>query len=254
MEVHAHTHSPRKKFTHYLWEFLMLFLAVFCGFLAENQREHLIEHQREKQFMISLLQDLRHDTAAFSSNLQAWGYFYANIDSQFITIQPPFQSFKTEPAYYRAALMYSFSEFNYNDRTIEQLRNSGNFRLIREKIVVDSLVDYDNIIRNQLRNQESVARNEMMTVLNQQNDLFNSKHVDEYAKGLYSPAKIPLQQLYRVENKPELLFRYYNQLYKYGWIAKVLIIENQKLKDQATGLIRLVKKEYHLSEGTSLGE
>ena len=36
MEVHSHTHSPRKKWTHYFWEFLMLFLAVFCGFLAEN--------------------------------------------------------------------------------------------------------------------------------------------------------------------------------------------------------------------------
>ena len=55
MEVHAHTHTERKKWTHYLWEFLMLFLAVFCGFLAENQREHYIEHQREKQYMRSLL-------------------------------------------------------------------------------------------------------------------------------------------------------------------------------------------------------
>src|SRR5258705_4981767 len=63
MEVHAHTHSPRKKWTHYFWEFLMLFLAVFCGFLAENQREHMIEHQREKQYMRSLLEDLQTDTA-----------------------------------------------------------------------------------------------------------------------------------------------------------------------------------------------
>jgi len=42
MEVHAHSHTVpiaigRKKWTHYFWEFLMLFLAVFCGFLAEYQ-------------------------------------------------------------------------------------------------------------------------------------------------------------------------------------------------------------------------
>jgi len=40
MEVHAHTHIPtsrEKKWTHYFWEFLMLFLAVFCGFLAETK-------------------------------------------------------------------------------------------------------------------------------------------------------------------------------------------------------------------------
>ena len=28
MEVPAHTHTARKKWTHYFWEFLMLFLAV----------------------------------------------------------------------------------------------------------------------------------------------------------------------------------------------------------------------------------
>ena len=36
MEILARSHTPRKKWTHYFWEFLMLFLAVFCGFLAEN--------------------------------------------------------------------------------------------------------------------------------------------------------------------------------------------------------------------------
>src|SRR4029078_8786412 len=58
MEVHAHSHTDRKRFKHYLWEFLMLFLAVFCGFLAENQREHMIEHQREEKLIQSLVSDL----------------------------------------------------------------------------------------------------------------------------------------------------------------------------------------------------
>jgi hypothetical protein len=55
MEVHHHshlasgeTHTSRKKWTHYFWEFLMLFLAVFCGFLAEYQLEHKIERDKEK--------------------------------------------------------------------------------------------------------------------------------------------------------------------------------------------------------------
>jgi hypothetical protein len=44
MEVHAHSHSHGKKsWRSYFWEFLMLFLAVFCGFLAEYQLEHKIE-------------------------------------------------------------------------------------------------------------------------------------------------------------------------------------------------------------------
>jgi hypothetical protein len=50
MEVHHHAHTARKKWTHYFWEFLMLFLAVFCGFMAENIREHKIEQHRAKEF------------------------------------------------------------------------------------------------------------------------------------------------------------------------------------------------------------
>src|SRR6187551_4116184 len=70
MEVHAHTHTAdpdshrgRKKWTHYFWEFLMLFFAVFCGFLAEYQLEHTIENQREKKYISSFIEDLRADTA-----------------------------------------------------------------------------------------------------------------------------------------------------------------------------------------------
>ena len=63
MEVHHHSQTSRKKWTHYLWEFLMLFLAVFCGFLAEYQLEHVIEHQREQKYVESLIQDLKTDTA-----------------------------------------------------------------------------------------------------------------------------------------------------------------------------------------------
>ena len=45
MEVHHHTHPDshrdhgKKNWKTYFWEFLMLFLAVFCSFLAEYQLE-----------------------------------------------------------------------------------------------------------------------------------------------------------------------------------------------------------------------
>ena len=41
METHTHHlhEAQAKKWTHYLFEFLMLFLAVFLGFVAENVRK-----------------------------------------------------------------------------------------------------------------------------------------------------------------------------------------------------------------------
>src|SRR5215204_5638724 len=84
MEVHAHTQTSRKKWTHYLWEFVMLFLAVFCGFLAENFREHQIEHQREKQYMRSLVADLENDVLNLTSGFSLKQERISAIDSVFL--------------------------------------------------------------------------------------------------------------------------------------------------------------------------
>src|SRR4026209_724865 len=64
MEVHAHTHTARKKWSHYFWEFLMLFLAVFCGFLAEYQLEHKIEKERAIELALSFYNELKGDSLA----------------------------------------------------------------------------------------------------------------------------------------------------------------------------------------------
>src|SRR6266480_6484219 len=76
MEVHSHTHTAdpdiqrgKKKWTHYLWEFLMLFLAVFCGFLAENLREHKVEQQRAKELAKNLYKEIYADSIVVQQKL-----------------------------------------------------------------------------------------------------------------------------------------------------------------------------------------
>src|SRR5436190_21912796 len=74
METHRIQAQPGKKFRHYFFEFIMLFLAVFCGFLAENWREEITESKRERQYISSMIEDLKQDTAmlnkAFNINQQ----------------------------------------------------------------------------------------------------------------------------------------------------------------------------------------
>ena len=48
---------------HYFWEFLMLFLAVFCGFLAENYRETLVNKEKAHHYIQNMVADLKADTA-----------------------------------------------------------------------------------------------------------------------------------------------------------------------------------------------
>src|SRR5881394_4081648 len=82
MEVHAHTHNhEKKKWNHYLWEFLMLFLAVFAGFLAENRREHIVEKNRARQFLQSMLLDVRTNTKNLDSLLSEDDIYVKKYDS-----------------------------------------------------------------------------------------------------------------------------------------------------------------------------
>ena len=83
MEVHHHTHANhgKKTWKNYFWEFLMLFLAVFCGFLAEWELEHIIEHSREKEFMESMVIDIKTDSSNLADMKSAFGYITIQIDS-----------------------------------------------------------------------------------------------------------------------------------------------------------------------------
>ena len=51
MEVahHPDLHHKPKPWKEYFLEFLMIFLAVSMGFLAESLREHIVEKKREKE-------------------------------------------------------------------------------------------------------------------------------------------------------------------------------------------------------------
>ena len=140
MEVHAHTHTSRKKWTHYLWEFLMLFLAVFCGFLAEYQLEHKIEKDRELQYIKSLYEDLKENDKLFNQELIAQKKRIDMMDSMINMLNYPGEIRGNEGLlYYFARMTPRLRTITVNNRTFEQLKNSGNFRLIR-KIETSNLV------------------------------------------------------------------------------------------------------------------
>ena len=149
MEVHAHSHTAdpdshrgRKKWTHYFWEFLMLFLAVFCGFLAEYKLEQTIERHREKEYMVSLYQDLKTDTLNLNNLLKGKIEEIANYDSVFDIFKSKRYLQETSSVYFFGRKLISLKLFYSTDGTITQLVNAGGLRLIRSRTVVDSIQSY----------------------------------------------------------------------------------------------------------------
>jgi hypothetical protein len=142
MEVHAHTHTARKKWTHYFWEFIMLFLAVFCGFLAEYSLEHKIEKDKEKQYIRSFVEDLERDTATLNERIRYCNLTIERVDSAIAVFNDPRLNDLAGEIYYFLRWMHRSDNFSVNDRTIVQLRNAGGMRLVTKKSVSDSIIDY----------------------------------------------------------------------------------------------------------------
>ena len=57
-QVHHHDHASqgKKSWKSYFWEFLMLFLAVFCGYLAEYVNRQFNKRSRMNNYLRVMLQ------------------------------------------------------------------------------------------------------------------------------------------------------------------------------------------------------
>ena len=143
MEVHHHAHTSRKKWTHYLWEFLMLFLAVFCGFLAENQREHYVEHQRLIRFARQLERGLERDTIQQNGVISILKEKEMTFDSlRYFLAMPKDNNTKWIGVYkYLYALENPF-RYTYQKPVFDQIYYSGSLRLFTNEKIIDSLMDY----------------------------------------------------------------------------------------------------------------
>jgi hypothetical protein len=60
--------KPLRKYT---FEFFMLFLAVFMGFVAENVRENFVERQQAKELARNLYEELRNDSITVAEKVRA---------------------------------------------------------------------------------------------------------------------------------------------------------------------------------------
>jgi hypothetical protein len=147
MEVHAHSHTPGKKWTHYFWEFFMMFLAVFCGFLAENQREHIVEGNRAKEYAVLLLEDLKNDSA-YINEITANQLLMLHRADSLLTILSSDQFINNNGRivnlFNHVGTLVDFKpafEINF-----EQIKNSGSLRYFKNKKLVSSLSEFDRLL------------------------------------------------------------------------------------------------------------
>jgi hypothetical protein len=233
--------------SHYFWEFLMLFLAVFCGFLAEYTLEHKIEKTREKQFIQSLYNDLKTDTA----NITALNAFRLNIlnqaDSLFDLLTSGSYAEKGFKIYYHASSLSRRAFFYATDGTMQQLKNSGGLRLISNKQIVDSIQAYDVLYRSILQIQ-ALEEEQVIKYRELASKIFDAGTLRKFFRGNLNKFQdsLMLANLKLKQNDPVLINELSNSLsYRTGNSFRIFS-DLEVLKRKATDLIMLLKKKYQL--------
>ena len=222
----------------------MLFLAVFCGFLAEYTLEHRIEKDREKVFIKSFYEDLtadEHDLQRLINNLKQEVLVADSLTllMNSVTVTTP------------ANLIYSYltrltrssaTNLYVNDRTIVQLRNAGGMRLIQNKNSSDSIVGYYKEVETiQFLNEESLTikraiREKLPTLL-------NAAHL---AKIFDSTNRIvnPAETLYLWSADANAINDCLVRVNNIKVLSSGLKIRIGQLKDRATRIKKFIEKEY----------
>ena len=245
MEVHAHSHTARKKWTHYFWEFLMLFLAVFCGFLAEYQLEHKIEKDRENQFINSLIADLQDDVRNLDSMIVREQLGIATLDTLIYLLNSPERAKENgDQLYYVARVGPRSNPFANNSRTFDQLKYSGGFRLIRNAESSNKIMEY----YNQLAPIRLLEDN-----YNHEFDNFKKVGAKILDPGILRRQETDKGEIQRSNDNPALMNYDSGQLKELGFHtlqmngsrrSKILLLEN--MKSSGEDLVSYLKNKYHL--------
>ncbi len=151
MEVHHHPdlHHKKKRFKEYFLEFLMIFIAVTLGFLAENLREHISNRSKEKEYIRAFIRNVEDDTANLRRVIRYDDVQVKGIDSFLQLRHADLKLDKNVKRFYSLANrhLYSSASFSSNSTTLQQLKSTGDYRLMVRDHVADSLSNYDKEIQ-----------------------------------------------------------------------------------------------------------
>lgn len=247
MEVHhSQGITHQKKWTEYLLEFLMLFFAVFLGFIAENVRENSIERHREKEYVVSMIADMNRDITQLDSLNTKRQLKQQMIDSIILILDMPDPNLYGNQLYYFARWMPRPLRIITSDGTMQQLKNAGNLRLIRSRKAVDAIMEYDQLVRFGIISVEDREESLIQQTYPSLKKVFDTRVFEKMVSGM---------RINRYEGTPKLLHgdkeslnEFYSHIHFLKNVNSYSIEFAEKRKNMALHVIEVLRQEYNLED------
>lgn len=263
METHAHHlhKTPGKNFWHYFFEFFMLFLAVFSGFLAENLREHKIEKDRAIELAKSFYDELKSDSSTAVIKVQ-------NRIRQEDALKYLLNYF-TDSSLTNTSKEFAINfEYGINFRTpglfeprtvmLEQLKNSGSLRYFKNDSLQRLIGDLTVAIKN-VYDRQALETNVRIAWLN---PLLANHHDYSFWEAVTKNGSIPFDKAMTDYEKSDSVIPFhlrqldkmdreelkgYIAFYVYNAISSTRQIHIQRYINLNSQLLGVLRNEYHLN-------
>lgn len=247
MEVHHHPHVGNKNVKEYFLEGFMIFIAVCLGFIAENIRHYYMNKDIEKRNMEMVVVNLKDDL----DNLKEMMY-RNKIQIFYIDTLLRYQSYPSvdsifKPNYF-IYVKHALTNFNYKSNTsaIDQMKSSGNLRLVSNKEVLLAIADYEVLNKIIIDNQNYIFNNTSRAIELLGKFSFLNESVDP---------DVMTAQIERMHSLDDRL-NHRNDRYEFYNIARMkktlvssLLLKQMEMQGlNAEKLIQLLEKEYDMLE------
>lgn len=240
MEVHHHPHVEKKNFKEYFFEFVMIFLAVTLGFIAENIREHITETKSAHQY----LQSFRNDLLQNQIRLKIYDSLYTNELPVYDSIVSIFYE-KTENknlAILSRLLLDGQKNIviTINTPTYQQLISSGSMRYLENANLKDSIANYEDRINALINYNDRI----ISTLDNQLEDVSKIEDMHDFwnrHKNPFGYGYTPDMQPFNLTKEERNFIIEYNKLFSIQAIYVSLLLK--RILSSNDALVKLINKE-----------
>ena len=250
MEVHHHAHDPaaphhKKTWKSYFWEFLMLFLAVFCGYLAESYHTHSVNKDIEKRNMELVVDNLRDDVVKFKTNISFHEQKVKVLDTLI-----SFRNIENADTLNSREFGFLFSKSIYNPvfvsntAAIDQMKSSGSLRLVKNKKVLESIFKYVAMSNLLSADRDRLDKGDELWIENA--SAFLDMQYLAGSRGVKFLQGNPLKSQNNLASQ-QVIYQFFNRAIIRKSILEVLLLPRMHAQQKnAEDLIELLEKEYQI--------
>ena len=234
-----------KYFKYAIGEIVLVVIGILIALQINNWNEEKKERKIEKNYVISLIEDLEIDTTKLSVLIKAYEKKEFEIDTVLRTYSKLSNSYN-DTLWRNLPSVIQFPDFIYTDRTMQQLENSGGMRFILNKDALNAIIDYDLSVKHLL---ESYIPDLNFYYQNSNQMWFEIMDIEDYETDL---KKMSVQEMekgnknYLLKNDKATLGKFNNIIRNFKIDVTLIKESEMDLKTKAKRLITLLEKEYKI--------